>query len=289
MSKYGYVSFSLLFIIFSFFSCDREKELIPAYIHIDKFILTTNTGEGTNSHKITDAWVYVDEQLIGAFELPVTFPVLWEGTHHVRIRAGIKVNGIAATRAPYPFYEHYTSYIDFKPGETVKITPTVKYTADTKFNFMENFDNVGMILTNSPTGSDTSLQQIFAPANSNVFEGTGSGAAYVDNTKILFEAVSNTSYILPKGATPVFLEMNYKADHGFVVGMFIHSTSGSQKVTVLNINPTENWNKIYLYLTPVISSGGNSATDYNIFIGMLNNIGADSLSLHIDNLKLVYF
>jgi len=288
MKKIYFRLFSILLICSFLISCDKEKEPIPSYIHIDKFILTTGSTEGSNSHKITDAWVYIDEQLIGAFELPVTFPVLYEGSHQIKIRAGIKINGISATRAPYPFYENYESTINLKTGEKLNITPTVKYLSNTQFKFMENFDNVGIIIANSPSGTDTSMKQIFATSDSNVFEGNGSGVAYLDQTKTFFEAVSNTSYVLPKGGVPVFLEMNYKSNHEFVVGMFIHSGSNTQKISVLNINSSDSWNKIYLYLTPVILAGGGNATDYNIFIGMINNTGADSLSLFVDNFKLVH-
>src|SRR3954471_3898254 len=86
--------------LLAFSGCNKE-EPIPVYVHIEKISLVANpdgfvnsvTGdEGSLSSKISDAWVYVDEQLVGCFELPVTFPVLAEGTHTVKIRAGIKVN-----------------------------------------------------------------------------------------------------------------------------------------------------------------------------------------------------
>jgi len=52
----------------------NPAEPIPSYIHIDKIDLTTDySSQGTSSNKITDAWIYVDNELIGAFEMPVTF------------------------------------------------------------------------------------------------------------------------------------------------------------------------------------------------------------------------
>jgi len=46
------------------YSCNKE-EPIPAYIHIDKIDLKTNYSiQGSNSHKIIDAWIYVDDQLL---------------------------------------------------------------------------------------------------------------------------------------------------------------------------------------------------------------------------------
>ncbi|MDQ3048944.1 MAG: hypothetical protein M3R27_15445, partial [Bacteroidota bacterium] len=108
-------------------SCEiyNPAEQIPAYIRVEKFILTTdNFSQGSNSHKITDVWVYVDEILVGCFELPVTIPVLYEGSHQVKLRAGIKVNGISASRAPYPFYTIHEQTVDFQPTKKITLTPT---------------------------------------------------------------------------------------------------------------------------------------------------------------------
>ncbi|MES2398217.1 MAG: hypothetical protein V4549_19535, partial [Bacteroidota bacterium] len=116
--------FLSIFIVTTFISCElyNPAEPIPAYIRIDKIDLATIPGQGTDSHKITDAWVYIDEQLIGCFELPATFPVLYEGSHQVKIAPGIKVNGIAATRSPYPFFNPNTQVVSFQKGATVNLS-----------------------------------------------------------------------------------------------------------------------------------------------------------------------
>src|SRR3989337_3990814 len=86
-------------------ACNKE-EPIPSYIHIDAINLSTNyTIEGSSSNKILNAWIYIDDQSVGAFELPCTVPVLAVGSHEIKIQAGIKENGIDATRIYYPFYE----------------------------------------------------------------------------------------------------------------------------------------------------------------------------------------
>ncbi len=52
--------------ILVFQACKKNKEAIPAYIHIDKISLTiTNSAQGSGSEKISDAWVYIDEKLSG--------------------------------------------------------------------------------------------------------------------------------------------------------------------------------------------------------------------------------
>src|ERR1039457_4232719 len=101
-----YISIFYL-LLFSTQSCEKFSgdQTIPAYLKIDSIYITTKTEtQGSASHSITDAWVYVDDQFIGAYQMPARFPVLKEGKHKVEVFAGIKKDGIAATRTPYPFY-----------------------------------------------------------------------------------------------------------------------------------------------------------------------------------------
>jgi len=289
--NYKLFIFLLISIVLTYSSCElyNPAEPVPAYIHIDKITLsTTYITEGSSSNKITDAWVYVDEQLIGCFELPATFPVLFEGSHQIKIRPGIKVNGIATTRAPYPFYVSYDTIIStLQKGMKINLSPRVKYRTNMTFNFMEDFENTGTIIAKSPTlGVDTVLQRMDVP-NPNVFEGNGSGIAYLDATHTFFEAVSATSYVLPKSGSDVFLEFNYKCNQEFVVGVFAHSNGGTNQEAALTLNPSSVWNKAYIYLTPSVSKYTN-ATDYNIFFGMRNYAGSDSIAMVLDNIKLVY-
>lgn len=290
-----------LLVVSCICSCEiyNPAEPIPAYIHIDKIILAKNfsgfpnstTGdEGSLSHKITDAWVYIDEQLIGCFELPVTFPVLYEGSHLIRIRAGIKVNGIAATRAPYPFYNDFSQTITLEKGSKITLAPSVVYNANTHFAIMENFEAAGNNMVKT-IYSDTTLQIITSP-DPNVFEGNlpnsiHSGIAYLDATHHKFECTSIDSFLLPKGGASVFLELNYKSNYTFTVGVIAKGSASTTQFAALSFNPSTTWNKGYVNLTPTIS-GAYSADNYKITIGMVNNTNSDSLAILLDNIKLVY-
>jgi hypothetical protein len=281
-------------------SCNlyNPAEPVPSFIHIQDIGLTTDsTIEGTNSSNITDAWVYIDGSLVGAYELPVTLPVLSEGTHELTVKAGIKVNGISATRAPYPFYESYRQSITLTAGNITTVSPMVKYVSEIDWDdqdvWLEDFEDIssGMTLDTSASGTDTNMFHRYIAAGTTspeVYEGRGSGIAYVDHDNDFFEYMSNTSYYLPRGDSPVFLELNYRCNYTFVVGVFAHGTAGSYKTKVLNIHPSLEWKKIYIYLSPTIKASG-TATDYTIFFGMLNTAAADGFYMAIDNIKLIHY
>ena len=76
----------------------RKRNLTPAYIKINDIELNNSSTD-----KITDAWVYIENQLQGVYELPAKFPVLETGVKEIRIKAGIKNNGISSSRVFYPF------------------------------------------------------------------------------------------------------------------------------------------------------------------------------------------
>jgi len=112
---YFIIILSLIFLVSLSTSCRKfdGDQTIPAFIRIDTISLTSDYfTEGANTHNISDAWVYVNDQIIGAFELPALIPVLAKGTNKLEIRPGIKLNGISSTRAPYPFYKPFITQYD---------------------------------------------------------------------------------------------------------------------------------------------------------------------------------
>jgi hypothetical protein len=296
--KKNYILFftGILLICFLISACNlyNPAEPVPSYIHIDKIELTTTPEQGTNSSKITDAWVYIDEQLVGCFEIPATIPVLYAGSHKLSISAGIKINGISATRGPYPFYERYVQNVDLTRGSITNVSPVVKYVSNLNWDptsiWQENFENSGIAIDSSPSGSDTNMihYKITAGTDPLVFEGLGSGVAYLDQSKTLFECVSSSSFILPRGDSPVFLELNYRCNYQFVVGLFAHSSGSTDKLKVINVNASENWNKIYVYLSPEIDASPG-ASYYTLLFGMLNSTGAVAPYMALDNIKLIHY
>ncbi len=61
---------------------DGVEEPLPAYIYIPAFELRTTQGEGSASSAITDVWLTVNGEFLGAYELPARIPVLQTGWTH---------------------------------------------------------------------------------------------------------------------------------------------------------------------------------------------------------------
>ncbi len=289
-----YLSYYLfLCFIFIFFSCEiyNPSEEIPYYVHIDKIDVTTNySGQGSNSDKITDAWVYIDGDIIGAFEMPVTFPILKQGNHSISIKAGIKINGIAATRGIYPFYKPIVQDINLIGNKVINLSDTsanycttTSYYDDITFAWKEDFEDPGMTLVKTDN-SDT----IISRTSDDVFEGSYSGAIYLDAERPFFEAKTSDAFVLPKGGSPVFLEFNYKTNNKINVGIFSNFSTQSIQHNILIINTTDKWSKIYINLTDNISDDYN-AINYNIFFGAQKQDDVSEAIILLDNIKLVHY
>ena len=272
----------VFFVVVLFLSCNKE-EPIPAYIHIDKInlVATDPANQGSNSNKIIDAWIYIDDQLVGAFEMPCTVPVLYYGDHTVKVFAGIKENGIAETRIEYPFYFRYETALSLTAGVITTITPTVNYSTGADFTWIEEFENFSIAVCDSGT-SDTIMTQTTAE----VFEGTGSGG--VNLSSGVYYGVSCNKYILPKQEAPVFLELDYKCNSEFNVGIVGYASNNLVDVQqiALTLRPTTGWNKVYVNLSNEISFALNSVK-FGIFFSMVKNQDVSVSQIYIDNVKLI--
>lgn len=266
-------------------SCNREEQ-IPVHLNIDKINLNvTNALHGSASEKITDAWIYIDGDLAGAYELPCNIPILSEGNHEITIKAGIKVNGIAASRAYYPFYTSYVVNITLSPDSIYEFEPVITY-YDDKIQFNEDFEDGGISFTKTGT-SDTSI--VKTSESSQVFEGNYSGIINLNSTYD-YALISMIDMLeLPTTGKPVFLELNYKTNIPFNIGLYCIYSSQIAKRTHLIINPNDTWNKIYVNLTSLVVKYPD-ALGFKLFFEAINDVENDieNAEIMIDNIKILY-
>jgi len=87
----------------------------------------------------------------------------------------------------------------------------------------------------------------------------------------------------------VYLEMDYKCSQEMQIGLFIDlPSSGLEQVPIYNINPSQNWNKIYIQLGYVVSTYSYS-NKFKIYFKGIKNNGNQKASFYFDNIKVVHF
>ncbi|OQC61943.1 MAG: hypothetical protein BWX51_00084 [Bacteroidetes bacterium ADurb.Bin012] len=289
--------FCLILFSIAFLSCEdfEGEQTIPAYLKIDSIALKiVSPSQGSASSKITDAWVYIDEQLIGAFELPATIPLLYTGKHRLTIIPGIRMDGMVQLRAYYPLYNQIRREIFLSPDSVTiikgnlingKNTIYTTYKDLVQFSWSENFEDENLALdTTKKSNVNFMLTPEDDPAT---FEGLHSGKIILTLTDTIFEAMTSEAISLPRNGSPVFLEMNYRCTNTFTFGIIALGSDQYIQSPILDLNPSASWNKIYINLTPNVSSS-DDALKFKLFWGAMLDIGQEQTEIYFDNMKLVY-
>jgi len=276
-------------ILFAGISCNlvNPEEDVPCYIEVPALKVTSNYAtQGTNSSKVTDVWVYAGGEYIGKYELPARFPVLLSGRKELTFGAGIMANGIASTREAYPFYRFHTATVDLVPGQMINMdTLTVGYFPALQYIWFEDLEK-------DTSGGGISLDTTAAsmvnilPDSLDVFEGTRSlkfqvlpAASYLECTMV------GDGYPLTPGRD-VYLELNYKCNQPFNMGLIAKTFSGDRKVPIIRLNTKPDWNKIYVRLGPYVNANGD-AFRFKVYFEMNLEAGLNEGTAYLDNMKLV--
>ena len=265
----------LLLYCFSIISCEK-KEDIPSFIKVDSIYLNYNEDFGSNTENITDVWIYIEDNLQGVYEIPVVFPVLDNGIKNIRVKAGIKANGIASTRVQYPFYTSYLDTISLVKDEVVEINPNFSY--NTSFEAIkEDFENPGTIIDST---INSELDFTIVSENNNKY-----GFVEILSPSINFE-IATENLILPQQGSPIYLELDYKSSTEFLVGMYVNYPQDVVKRELIWVTPKNNWNKIYINLTQTVSES-IGAESFKVFINMRRNDPSPYEEMSFDNLKII--
>ncbi len=285
--KKGFYNSVLLFSVMCIaFSCSvfEPSSPIASYIHIDSFLVqTTYATQGSNSSRIVDVWVNYDNEYLGTFPLPADIPLIGDGVHNIKVKAGILENGISGSRSAYVKYTTFDTTFTLSTTNKTTFVPTVTYGGAIIFPQIEDFDDASLSLVTTTSGNVPLV--ITSGSDTNSFEGN-SGVAILDENHTVFEVASSAPFALPL-SVPSYVELNYKGDQDFEVGVFITSSGGIVKSSLLSVRASEIWKKIYINL----SNLGGVVTDginYKIYLRAVKALNLTSPKIYFDNLKVVY-
>ena len=272
---------SVLFLFFLIFNgCVKENE-VPAYISIPSFSFTTVLGQGTAAQKISDVWVFVDGQSLGAYQIPAKFPVVGAGKHEFLLFPGIRNNGIRSNPVIWVAAKTYTAILTLKAGEEQTIRPTSSYVDIAKIWINEDFER-GNTFTVS-RDNNVAVNFVTVP---NGFEGSGASIT-LSKTNSMMEKASTVKAQLSDAAQVSLIELHYKTEVPLAVGIIGSSTTlpNGEAFYKIVLSPNKDWNKTYIDVT--VEAKNLKSKDYQIvFRATLQ----DSLSqgvILIDNVKLV--
>lgn len=263
----------------------------PSWLYIDKWNLVANPelsgAEGELSQSLTEAWVYINDQCVGVFELPIKIPLLTTGAVDVKVYPGVRVNGIAATKKIYPFCSVYNTNLTLIQNQTVSIAPVTKYVSNAQF-IIEDFEGANVMIENDP---NTSMAN-FVLDNTDLQPFNGNTYAKVDlnSTDSIWVAYTTFGSYLPRGKE-VYLEIDYYTTNRVVTSLLAISPGGLKKNPNIQLNKstpeTVKWKKMYIELKELIGASDASAYFDHGFEAWKEKDLANT-EIRIDNIKVVY-
>jgi hypothetical protein len=269
----------------------------PSWIEITPWTLVANSNSqyptGELTHSFTDAWVYVNDELIGVFQVSDTLkiPVLKSGAVNIKIYPAIRNNGVSAVKKIYPFVERYEINTTLVQNQTLQINPVTRYSSMVRFA-IEDFEDPAIKIVNDPNsatqmaqGNDPGILQwgnFYGFVNLNEVDTTW--VAYTN-----FESVNEAD--LPRGEE-VYLEIDYYNTNNVVTGLLWISSSTIKNNTNYQLNKqdpnTVKWKKIYIDLKELVSNSPSDSYFEQSFYAFLDEGDTDG-TIVIDNIKVVHF
>jgi hypothetical protein len=267
-------------------SCNivNPTERVPYIIKIDSVSLSgTNYQQygSTKSHKITDVWVYANNNLVGTYEIPAYVPILADSNDVITIGAGILDNGLSAARKSYPMYGYYTIPISWPKSTAKTLSPNFEYFTAVQMPLNWDFEtNLAFI----PKNSGIDLPMSFSTTTADTYEGVASGVLFQDSTHRVNQIVSQNEFTMQLNKQ-YYLEMNYKCTMPFEI--YAVSTKLGQQTTQLlgGVNPKATWNKIYFNIGALHAATNGEA--YKLVIRTEVPSTLASAQINLDNIKMV--
>lgn len=269
--------------------CD-EPEPIPAYLRIEPFIVNEKGGAGWQ--EITDGWLYVNDEFLGAYTLPATVPVLAEGECEILVFPGVKENGILATPNLYQFMKRYETTLDLSPPGITAIQPQTEYATDAVIPWGErgDFDGSSELQFVNRDGDDSTS---YVLTTDSAYAGK-SIRMQVDEDHPLIEIATEKVPLPTTAEQEVWLELHYKNDVSFTLNLLSSTNNSSEFIQVVFLfNKSDGWNKIYINLTEflVASLQEDHRLDFRVTLPK-NEQGQytqTSGKVMLDNIRLVHF
>ena len=278
-------------LLFLLTTCGKNNP-DPSWLQINTWTLNANPNyggsEGSLNHNISEAWVYVNDEIMGVFQLPCKIPILKAGTFNIKIMPAIRNNGIASTKKIYPFLDIYEVTGTLVQNQTLVLSPVTKYKDNISFT-IEDFEDINSSLLPDPNTSATTYQL----SNTNLEWFNGNYYAKINLNAVDSSWVAYTTWTsyIAKGKD-AYLEVDYHTTNTIVTELIEISPSGTVPRINYGMNAQDpssvTWKKIYFDLKELIAAGASGAYFEQGFVAALD-AGKTDTEIWIDNIKLVHF
>lgn len=281
-----------IFILFAVYGCKDAPEQIPAYLHIDPFVVNEQGGAGWQN--IRFAWLYAGTEFLGAYTLPANVPLLKDTSTEITLFTGINENGITSAPDVYYLLTKFVKTVDLKAGKTTNIQPTTRYDPNATILWKDEgtFDAGAVIFFDTDGDAATSI----SVASDSSFSGN-CAKMKVDTLHPTMTIASQWVNDLPiDGVTQCWLEITYHNDAPFelwILGQGGNNGQPNSAQPVFQFSPNNKWKKTYFNLTDYLGTVQNQqfAIQFNLSLpkDIYGKVTQNSATARFDNIKILHF
>jgi hypothetical protein len=222
--------------------------------------------------------------------LPAILPIGQSGAHKITVIAGVRTNGISATKEKYPFVQNYETNAYLSENDTAEVTPTTMYYPNLSF-WIEDFEDPTSVELTETIYSKAHLAN---SSNTDYLKyGAFFGLVQLNATDSIWEANTTGQLSIPLGKE-VFLEVDYYLTTNVTTGLTAYNISAQTETPhpYIQLNAEQSstvvWKKIYIDLHE-ISDYESTANYFELaFSSILAvNLKSDAV-ICIDNIKVIH-
>ena len=289
-----FIRILLILPILLLFGCVKNNPN-PSWLEVTEWTLISNTSlsglEGELTHNFSDAWVYIDDEVIGVFEVPFKIPILKSGPCTIKLYPTVRNNGIAATKKIYPFMEVYQLNVELIQDQTITLNPVTKYNSISQFSIEDFEDPLNL---NIMVDQNTSAIKSTPTSNGDLqsFNGNFYGLIQLNSVDSTWIASTQNQLAIAKGRE-AYLEVDYYNTNSIATGViYVKPDNTTQNnpnygMQTQDVNSVQ-WKKIYIDLKELIGYAPNGSNFLQSFITKLDE-GKSEGEIRLDNIKVVYF
>lgn len=292
MNRFPWIVPFLLLVVLSSCEIINPSEELPAYIKVENpRVMVDSMAQFEHNYGIKDSWTYQEGALIGIHPIPETIiPYTEVAKNSFRFEGGVYESGLSNFRLPYPFWQLVELDINQETLDTFTVSPIFHYKKDTQieFRFQEDFES-GFLLT--PYGPATDTTRMHRSIGES-FQGNASGRVRFDADHPYWEVTSTAEFANLSPTQDPWLEVTYKTDIPFDVGMRYWPASDPFAETIRSaiiIVPkgTDEWTTVYVHLVEIVRAANNQINPRMAIWLRANSFGGEG-ELFLDNLRLVH-
>ncbi|HKK88665.1 MAG TPA: hypothetical protein VJ917_07425 [Saprospiraceae bacterium] len=276
----------LIFGCFFTLSCTQleENEALPAYMYIESLEFeTTDPSQGTDAQDLPHVWINVGGDFVGTWEMPALIPLNYEGNFECRFQPGMIINGISTLPEINEAMDPYIVDVELVRGEIDTIRPVIRYDSTTVFKLMNDFDRSTHDFREDLDGNPFTSISITDDA----FEGKAGVIRITEDNPIALVTHRLDFTDIPLNSNQKFLELHYKNDVPFELGIRSYDETGSpDDEYFVGLNPTNQWKKAYIEYTDIISFF--EADRMRVVIGAVLQEGQQEGTIRLDNIKFYH-